>query len=147
MDPAGLEITEGAWNYIFFCFSYTVSEYGYVGQSMKDWYPMSAAGQSSTNLIPNTTANSYYYSNYSDNYPPINYMSQQQSAVFSQADNLPTLPADPFAPKTTGTDENKMAPILMESLNGDDPFAGEGLEAGGVDLNENDQVHFIILIN
>ena len=113
---------------------------------MKDWYPMSAAGQSSTNLIPNTTANSYYYSNYSDNYPPINYMSQQQSAVFSQADNLPTLPADPFAPKTTGTDENKMAPILMESLNGEDPFAGEGLEAGGVDLNENDQVHFIILI-
>ena len=114
---------------------------------MKDWYPMSAAGQSSTNLIPNTTANSYYYSNYSDNYPPINYMSQQQSAVFSQADNLPTLPADPFAPKTTGTDENKMAPILMESLNGEDPFAVEGQEAGGVDLNENDQVHFIILIN
>ncbi len=115
---------------------------------MKDWYPMSAAGQSSTNLIPNTTANSYYYSNYSDNYPPINYMSQQQqSAVFSQADNLPTLPADPFAPKTTGTDENKMAPILMESLNREDPFAGEGLEAGGVDLNENDQVNFFILRN
>ena len=116
-------------------FSYTVSGDGDGGQNIKDWFQMSAAGPSTAYLIPNTTANSYYYSNSSESYPPLNYMTQQQSAVFSPAGNLPTLPADPFAPKNIGADENKMASNFLESLDGEDPFGGEGMEVDDDNLD------------